>query len=116
VLSTSIHKLLLEPTHLQRLICHRSARLRRRVLLNNVLDLLLVRDPILLEQVERIGLRGRLRVRLVEQRLDAQQDLLNGNCGFPALFFVKDREADGTRGVDVWVEEWWNEFAFAGVS
>jgi hypothetical protein len=44
----------------------------RGILLDNVLDLLLVRGAVLLEQVECVGLRGRLGVRLVEERLDAQ--------------------------------------------
>jgi len=46
-------------------------RLRSGILLDDILDLLLVRRAVLLEQVERISLRGRLWVRFVEQRLYA---------------------------------------------
>lgn len=85
-----------------------------RVVLDNLLDLLLVRGAVLLEQVERVGLGGRLRVRLVEQRLDAEQDLLDGDGRAPALLLVQDRQADGARGVDVWVEERRDELACWG--
>ena len=85
--------------------------LRRRVLLDDLLDLALVRRLVLFEQVERVGLRWALWVRLVEKRLDAQQDLFDVDGGLPAFFFVEDREADGARGVDVWVEEGGYEFA-----
>lgn len=87
----------------------------RRILLHNTPHLLLIRRSILLEQVERVGLRGRLWIRLVEQRLDAEQDLLERNGGLPALLFVEDREADGARGVDVRVEEGGCEFALWGL-
>jgi hypothetical protein len=86
-------------------------RLWRRILLDDVLDLLLVGRPILLEQVERISLRRRLRVRLVEQRLYAQQNLLDRNRRLPAFFFVEDGQTDGAGGVDVGVEQRGNEFA-----
>ena len=43
--------------------------------------------------------------------MDAQQDLFDVDGGLPAFFFVEDGEADGARGVDVWVEEGWDEFA-----
>lgn len=92
-----------------------SSLLRRGVLFHDALHLLLVRLAVLLEQVERVGLGGGLRVRLVEQRLDAEQDLLDGDGGLPALFFVEDGEADGARGVDVWVEERGGEFALWGL-
>lgn len=92
-----------------------SSLLRRGVLLDDALHLLLVRLAVLLEQVERVGLGRGLWIRLVEQRLDAEQDLLDGDGGLPALFFVEDGEADGARGVDVWVEERGGEFALWGL-
>jgi hypothetical protein len=85
--------------------------LRRGVLLHNRPDLLLVRNLVFLEQVERVGLRGRLGIRLVEQRLNAQQDLLDGDGGLPALILVQDGQADSAGGVDVGVEERGREFA-----
>jgi hypothetical protein len=88
--------------------------LRRRVLLNDLLDLALVRSLVFLEQVKRIGLRWRLRVGLVEQRLNAQQNLLDVYRWLPAFFFVEDAQADGAGWVDVWVEEWGYEFAWYG--
>jgi hypothetical protein len=93
-------------SHLQETV-----HLRSRILPDDVLHLLLIRCPIFLKEVERIGLRWRLGVRLVEQRLDTEQDLFNSDGGFPALFFVEDGETDCARGIDVWVEEWGGEFA-----
>lgn len=69
--------------------------LRRRILLHNTPHLLLICLAVFLEQVERVGLRGGLRVRLVEQRLDAEEDFFDGDGGFPAFLFVEDGEADG---------------------
>jgi hypothetical protein len=43
--------------------------------------------------------------------LNAEKDLFDGDGGFPAFFFVEDGEADCAGGVDVWVEEGWDEFA-----
>jgi hypothetical protein len=85
----------------------------RRIILDDTPNLLLVRLLVLLEEVEGVGLRRGLGIGLVKQRLDAEQDLLDGYGGLPAFFLVKDREADGARGVDVRVEEGWCEFACA---
>jgi hypothetical protein len=82
----------------------RRHHLWRGILLHDVLDLLLVCRPVLLKEVERIGLRGGLGVRLVEQRLYAEEDLLDRDRGLPAFFFVEDGQADGAGGVDVGVE------------
>jgi hypothetical protein len=89
----------------------RHDHLRRRILLHDVLNLLLVRRPIFLEQIERIGLRRRLRVRLIQQRLNAQQNILDRNRRFPALFLIENRETNRARRVDVWVEQRGYEFA-----
>ena len=37
--------------------------------------------------------------------LDAEEDLLDGNCRAPVLLLVQDAQADGAGGVDVGVEE-----------
>lgn len=89
----------------------RKAALVTRVLLDDLLHLLLVGGAILLEQVEGVSLGGRLRVRFVQQRLDAQQDLLDRDGWTPALLFVQDGQADGTGRVDVGVEERRDELA-----
>lgn len=78
-----------------------------------VANLALVRGPVLLEQRVRIGVRRRRRVRLVEQVLDADQDLLDRDRRPPAFVFVEDRQAHRAGRVYVGVEEWWDEFACA---
>jgi hypothetical protein len=83
-----------------------------RVFLHYVLDLLFVRRAILLEQVECVRLRRRLWVRFVEERLDTEEDLLDGDSGSPAFFFVEDRQADGAGRVYVWVEQRGYKFAW----
>jgi len=82
-----------------------SVILRRRVLLDNLLDLALIRSLVLLKEVERVGLSGTVRVGLVEQRLYTEQDLFDINSGLPAFFFVEDGQTDGAGWVDVRVEE-----------
>lgn len=59
---------------------------------------------------------GRIGVGGIEEFLNAEEDLLNGDGGFPAFFFVEDRETDGSGGVDIGVEEGWCEFACSLVS
>jgi hypothetical protein len=86
--------------------------LGRRVVLDDAADLLLVGLPVLLEQVEGIGLGGRLWVGLVEERLDTEQNLPDGDGGLPAFFLVQDGQADGAGRVDVWVEERRGEFTW----
>lgn len=85
-------------------------RLGCRILPNDALDPLLVFYFIPLEEVVRLGLRGRLGVGIVEQILYAQKDLLDGNGRFPGLVFVEDRKADGAGGVDIRMEQRRNEF------
>ena len=85
--------------------------LRRGILLDDLLDLALIRSLVLFKQIERVGLGGGIRVGFIEEGLDTEQDLLDVYRGLPAFFFVEDGEADGARGVDVWVEERGYEFA-----
>ena len=98
-------------TDYMRMTKHRKG-LGRRVLLNYGAHLLIIRCAVLLEEVESVCLRRRLRVWLVEQRLDTQQDLLDCDSRLPAFLLVEDREADGAGGVDVGVEERRDEFAW----
>ena len=78
--------------------------LRRGILAHNLLDAPLVLHAVPLEHVVRLGLGGRLRVGVVEQVLDAQEDLLDRDGRLPRLLLVQDRKADGAGRVDVWVE------------
>jgi len=83
----------------------------RRVVANDLSYLLLIGDTVLLEQVVGVGLSRRIRVGLVEERLNAEQKLLDGNGGFPGFVLVEDGQTHGAGWVDVWVEEWGDEFA-----
>ena len=76
-----------------------------------MLDLLVVGGTVLAEQVVGLGLGRRLRVGLVEQRLNAEEDLLDGDGGLPAFFFIENGQADGSGRVDVGVEERRDELA-----
>lgn len=78
---------------------------------DNSLDLAFVCSSILLEQIVRIGLCWRVGVGFIEKLLDPKENLLNSDCRLPTFFLIQNRQADGARGVNVWVEERWNEFA-----
>ena len=84
---------------------------RSRVIPDDLLDLLVVGSAILAEEVVGFSLSGRLGVGLVQQRLNAEKNLLDGDSGLPGLFLVEDREADGAGGVDVGMEERRNKLA-----
>lgn len=85
--------------------------LRCRVFLDKAPNLLLISDLVLLKQIESVGLCWGFRVRLIKQRLDAEQDLFDCNCRLPALLLIQDRQADCARGVDVRMEQWRDKFA-----
>ena len=73
---------------------------------------------ILLKHGECFALSGIVWVWIVEQVLNAQQDLLDRDSRFPTLIFVEDGKTDGARGEDVRVEERRGELAlgwFGGV-
>jgi hypothetical protein len=53
-----------------------------------VLDFSLVCGRILFEEVIGLGLGRGFRVWIIQKSLDAQQDLLDGDCRLPAFFFV----------------------------
>lgn len=81
---------------------------------DNVLDLFLVRLSIFLEEVVCLCLSRRLWIRVVEEILDSQQDLLDGDSWLPRLFFVQDAKTDSARRVDIRVEKRRNELAYRG--
>ena len=82
-----------------------------RVLFDDALHFLLVRLTIFLKQIVGVCLCWRFRVRIIEQVLNAKENLLDCDRRFPAFFFVQDRKANRARRVDVGVKERWNEFA-----
>ena len=84
--------------------------LRRWVVFDDVLNLLVVCFTVLLEQVVCFGLRRRLWVWVVKQVLDPQKNLLDCNGRFPAFFLVQDGETDGSGGIDIRMEERRHEF------
>ena len=53
-------------------------------------DLLFICLPVLFEKIIGFCLRGGVGVRVVEEILDAEEDLFDSDCGFPSLFFVED--------------------------
>jgi hypothetical protein len=61
--------------------------------------------------MQSISLGGRVWVRLIKQVLDAEEDLLDGDSWLPCIFFIQDGQADRARGINVGVEERWDEFA-----
>jgi len=81
---------------------------------NDALDFSLICSLILLEQIVRVGLSWRFGIRGIQQFLDAKKDLLDRDSGLPSLFFVQNRQTDGSGWVDIWVEERGNEFACLG--
>lgn len=84
---------------------------RSRVVSDDLLDLLVVGSAVLTEEVVGFSLSGRLGVGLVQQRLNAEKNLLDGDGGLPAFLFVENGQADGARGVDIGVEEGRDELA-----
>jgi hypothetical protein len=89
----------------------REDSLWRRVFLDDPLDLVFICRPVFLEEVVSVSLGWGVWVRLVEQILDAQEDLLDGDSRLPCIFLVQDGQADSAGGVNVGVEERWDEFA-----
>ena len=60
----------------------------RLILVDDVLNFLLISLTILLEQIVSIGLGRRFRVRIIEEILNAKEDLLYGNSRFPTFLFI----------------------------
>jgi len=77
-------------------------------------DPLLVIGPVLTETGVGLGLGGVLDVGIVEEILDTQEDLLNGDGRPPVLLFVQDRETNCPGGINVGVEQWRNKLHFGG--
>jgi len=71
--------------------------------------LAIVQRSVVLECEVGFFLRGIVRVRVVQQVLDPEEQLLDGDAGLPALVLRQYAEADGAAGVDVGVEDDWRE-------
>ena len=82
-----------------------------RVLLHDLLYFAFIGRPVPSEHVVGFGLRRRFGVRVVEEFLDTDQNLLDRDGGSPGLFLVQDRKTDSAGGIDVRVEKWRVEFA-----
>lgn len=81
------------------------------ILPHDALDPTFILLTIFLEEIVRLSLGWRLGVGVVEQVLNAKQDLLHRDGRLPCLFFVEDRETDRARWVDIGVEERGDKFA-----
>jgi hypothetical protein len=86
--------------------------LRRWILTDDLFDFCLVRCPILLEQVIGFGLCRRFWIWIVEEILNTEENLLDGDSWLPSFFFVQDGKADGSGRIDVGMEKRWCEFAY----
>lgn len=61
------------------------------VLLDDGLDLAIVCGPVLFKQIVCIGLGWRFGVGIVQQVLDAQENLLDGDCWLPTFLLIQYR-------------------------
>lgn len=58
-----------------------------------------------LEHVIRLHLSRIIYISMFKQILDTKTDLLDGDRGFPRLFFVQNGETNCSRGIDVGMKE-----------
>lgn len=75
------------------------------------LDPSLVLGLVVLEEVVGLGLGGTVGVGIVEEVLNAEEHLLDGDGGTPSLLLVEDGEANGPGRVHVGMEEGRDELA-----
>lgn len=75
------------------------------VLLDDALDLSFVCRSVLLEESVGISLSWRIGIGIVEQVLNPQKNLLDGDCRLPTLLFIQNRETDRARWIDVGMEQ-----------
>lgn len=86
------------------------------IVFDDTLHLSFVSLAIFLEEIVSVCLSWGFGIGLIEELLNSEEDLLNGDGRFPALFLVQDRQADRSRGIHVWMKQWWDEFAWIAVS
>lgn len=77
---------------------------------------MLVSGLVLLEEIVCVSLGRGFGVWGIEEFLNAEEDLFDGDGGFPAFFLVENRETDRAGGVDIGVEEGRCEFACLSIS
>jgi hypothetical protein len=85
--------------------------LKSRVFSHNLSNASFICGAVFAEQIVRFCLRRRFWVRVIEEVLDTEQNLLDGNGRPPGFFFVQNRQTDGAGRVHVRVEERRDEFA-----
>jgi hypothetical protein len=66
----------------------------------------------MLKEVKGFGLGGGVWIGIIQQVLNTNQDLLDGNGGTPAFFLVENGKANGARWIHVGVKEGWSELAY----
>lgn len=87
------------------------ASLRTRVLLYNFPYLPFICGTVIAVQVVGIGLRRRFGVWVVEEILDSEEDLSDGDSWSPRLLLIEDRKADRSGWIYIGMEKRWDEFA-----
>lgn len=73
---------------------------------------LLIVHPVLTVNCVSLCLCWVLNVRLIQQLLDTQQDLFDGDGRPPIFVLLQDRQTHSAWWVDIWVEYWWFKLAF----
>lgn len=84
----------------------------RGILLDNLLNLSLVRSAVPLEQVICVRLGRRVGVGIIKKVLNPEENRADGDGRLPGFVFVKDGEANSAGGVNIRVEERRGEFAW----
>ena len=77
------------------------------IIFDDLLDLSLVLRLIFLKNVVGFRLSGRVWIRIIQQILNTNDNLFDGDSRFPTLFFVENRQTDCAGWVDIGMEEWW---------
>merc|ERR1719431_713000 len=73
---------------------------------------LFVISPVLAEAGVSLSLSGVLDVRVVEEILNTQENLLHSDGWPPVFLLVQDGEANCSGGIHIRVEQWWHKFDF----
>ena len=100
------------------MICYRTENHRRTILWRGrVLDGLTSNTSSVLalvvdEELVCFGLSGTVWVGVIEQVLDSNQDLFDGDCWAPSFLLVQNRQANGTGRVHVGMEQRRDKFAW----
>ena len=85
------------------------------VFLDRLANPAFVLRTVLLKEVVGLGLCRWLGVRVVQEILDAEQELLNSDGRSPTFLLIQDWQANCSGRVDIRVEKCWCEFAWTVV-